>query len=65
MWVVATKIFFDDSSLFREDEPNLTSIFFQMGWFNCQPESYGELKTSHFFGLFIGRFLAFLGLVVI
>ena len=28
------------SSLFGEDEPILTSIFFQMGWFNHQLEVF-------------------------
>ncbi len=43
------------SPLFGEDEPNLRSIFFQMGWFNHQPEEFwcffsspgGPMRKQH------------------
>ena len=34
------------SPLFGEDEPILTHIFFQMGWFNHQPEKAGGFFQS-------------------
>ena len=37
-WVVATQIFFMFNPKIGEDEPNLTSIFFKLGWFNHQAE---------------------------
>jgi len=58
--MVATQTFF--FSIFTpkigEDEPNLTSIFFEMGWFNhqlvvvfhplkCKLHKQGQLLTAH------------------
>ena len=43
------KLFFEIFTLkIGEDEPILTSIFFQMGWFNHQPEKRGNLRIIHF-----------------
>ena len=53
IFVVATQIIFLEVSRrkFGEDEANLTSIFFQRGWFNHQPDEYvpkkGTISEGH------------------
>ena len=46
--MVATQSFFFQFSppFFWEDEPNMTSIFFQMGWFNHQLVVFHPLKCK-------------------
>ena len=55
--LVATQTFFYCSSRkFGEDEPNLTIIFFEMGWFNHQPVVNNPLiKAGYFLGA-LGRY---------
>ena len=44
---MVVSFFFLCSSLFGEDEPILTSIFFQMCWFNHQPDLLCETMIAH------------------
>ena len=57
-WVVATQILFlFPPRKLGQDEPILTSIFFQMGWFNHQLEEDLGFLAMFFFWRLVGGIL--------